>query len=622
MALNFVVIDFETFFTDDCDERGEPYRLKGRSAGKSTEAYIRHPWFQAHGAAVKWEPNIPARWYAERELRYILKEHDWSNTFLIAHHMNFDGLILSHHYSVVPKMYGCTLSMARLLLGNHISVSLDSVRQQFGLTLKKTPYDLFKGKRWNEITPEIQEQIGDGAADEVESIWVLFGRMMQTFPPSQLEVIDILVRMFTNPVLKGDGRFFGSLWEAEAKKKGLLLQQLGVTEAELQSADRFAELLREQGVEPGRKKGKNGDIYAFAKSDSFMEEILDDENEIVAALAEARLALKSTIQQTRAETFGWMASRGALPVYLRPYGAKTTRPSGGDGTNFLNMKKVDPDLPIDLTNVTIKEGICAPDGYLLAPIDSAQIECRLLNMVAGQWDVIEKFRNGEDPYVKVASQFYGYQVNKKDHPNERQVGKVIELQAGYGSGGEKIRATLRTKAKILISSEDGLKARDAYRDTHPFVVDLWKQGGRMLSRLAGGPPMQWGPVWVRDHRIWLPNGAPLIYDTIEYHRDPDNEDEYWRVKTRNGYEKYYGAKLVENLIQALAWCLVSDAMVRIYRLGYRTLNAPYDELLVLIPKDGKEQWHLDRCKAEMVREVSWLPGLPLDCEGSFGERYK
>jgi hypothetical protein len=41
----------------------------------------------------------------------------------------------------------------------------------------------------------------------------------------------------------------------------------------------------------------------------------------------------------------------------------------------------------------------------------------------------------------------------------------------------------------------------------------------------------------------------------------------------------------------------------------------------LIPKDGKEQWHLDRCKVEMVREVPWLPGLPLDVEGTFGERY-
>lgn len=418
--------------------------------------------------------------------------------------------------------------------------------------------------------------------------------------------------------------------------------------------------------------------------------------------------------------------------------------------------------------------------------------CRLLNEVAGQHDVVDKFRNGDDVYSTVASAFYGYPVNKKDHPNERQLGKVVELQAGYQSGGEKIRATLRNKAKILISEADGIKARDAYRNTHPAVVDLWKQGGRMLSRLAGGPPCQWGPVEVRDGRMWLPNGCPLIYDTLEYHREPEGGDEYWRVRTRRGWEKIYGGKLVENClsadtkvltdsgwkpivnvtatdhvhdgirfvshsglrrtgfrrtikvdgvwmtedhkvlcdngwvrasqaqrlhrpeirvsdcnsrrrnrwaktflaaalrsvwqriqrsfqqlytqsvdaplsdrggmaggtmvhraefyeptydllncgplerfvvlgdggpfivhncIQALAWNLVSDAMVRINRLGYRTLNCPYDELLILIPRDGQEHQHLQKCKDEMVRPVPWLPNLPLGVEGELKERY-
>jgi DNA polymerase len=400
------------------------------------------------------------------------------------------------------------------------------------------------------------------------------------------------------------------------------MQDLGVTEAELQSADRFADILHEQGVEPEYKEGKNKPIPAFAKTDQFMKDLLEGEDELLANLAQARLGIKSTIQQTRAATLGWTTSRGTLPVYIRAYGAKTTRPSGGDGSNYLNMKKVDPDMPRDDTNLNLKGGICAPPGYLLAAIDASNIECRLLNEVAGQYDVVDKFRNGEDVYCTVASAFYGYPVNKKEHPNQRQLGKIIELQAGYGSGGEKIRATLRNKAKIFITEEEGVKARDAYRSTHPAVVALWKQGGRMLSRLAGGPPLQWGPVEIRDHRMWLPNGCPLIYDTIEYHRDADSGGEYWRIKTRRGWEKTYGAKLVENLIQALAWNLVSDAMVRINRLGFRTLNCPYDELLILIPKDGHEKQHLQQCKDEMCRVPPWLPNLPLACDGELSERYE
>ncbi len=608
--MQIVVLDFETYFADD-------YTL----SKLSTEQYIRDPRFEAHGAAIKWSPSVPARWYDEKDMRHVLKEHDWSDTLLICHHANFDGFILSHHYGVVPKLYGCTLNMARLLLGNHIGVSLDSVREQFGIPLKKTPYHLFRGKHWQELDAATQELVADGAEDEVESIYKIFGEMLKQFPPTQLEVVDCLVRMFVNPVLIGDGHFFKKVWDAEATKKQTLLADLGVTEADLQSADRFIELLREQGVEPEFKEGKNKPIPCFAKTDQFMKDLLESEDDVLAGLAQARLGVKSTIQQTRAATLGWTASRGPLPVYIRAYGARTTRPSGGDGSNWLNMKKRDPDMPEDPTNINLKGGICAPLGYLLAALDLAQIECRILNEVAGQSDVMDLFRQGGNPYSRLAASFYGYPVEKKTHPTEYQCGKVIELQAGYQSGGEKIRATLRNKAKILISPEDGVKARDAYRKTHPAVVDLWKQGGRMLARLAGGPPCQWGPVEIRDGRMWLPNGAPLIYDTINFFRDTENSDEYWRVKTRRGWEKIYGGKLVENLIQALAWNLVSDAMVRINRLGYRTLNCPYDELLILVPHDGQEHQHLQRCKDEMTRPVPWLPNLPLGVEGELSERY-
>lgn len=162
-----VVLDIESFYSDE-------FTL----SKMTTESYIRDPRFEAHGAAIKWSPNHHAKWYAGKELRHVLAEHDWSESFLICHHFQFDGLILSHHYKVQPAKRGCTLSMARLMLGNHIGVSLDSVRQQFGVSLKKTPYNLFKGKHWNEMVPEVQEQVADGCCDEVESIWLIFCKLM------------------------------------------------------------------------------------------------------------------------------------------------------------------------------------------------------------------------------------------------------------------------------------------------------------------------------------------------------------------------------------------------------------------------------------------------------------
>ena len=120
--MRIVTIDFETFF-------GDEFTLKKLA----TEAYIRDKRFEAHGAAIKWSPDTPARWYDARQLEFVLKQEDWSDVAILSHHAHFDCFILAHHYGVRPKLILDTLSMARLLLGNHISVSLDSVRAHFGI---------------------------------------------------------------------------------------------------------------------------------------------------------------------------------------------------------------------------------------------------------------------------------------------------------------------------------------------------------------------------------------------------------------------------------------------------------------------------------------------------------
>jgi DNA polymerase len=98
-------------------------------------------------------------------------------------------------------------------------------------------------------------------------------------------------------------------------------------------------------------------------------------------------------------------------------------------------------------------------------------------------------------------------------------------------------------------------------------------------------------------------------------------DGYWRYRTRHGWTKLYSGKLVENVVQWLARIVMSQAMNRIVALGYRVVNCTHDELLVLIPDDAHAQENLERCRQEMIREPTWLPGIPLDAEASLGQRY-
>jgi hypothetical protein len=618
-----VVFDFETYYGDD-------YTL----SKMTTESYIRDPRFEAHGAAIKWDKSTSAVWYDQRELAYILKEEDWSDVFLICHHHQFDGFILNHHYGVHPAMRGCTLSMARLLLGNHLSVSLDSVRKIFGLAPKSTPYNLFKGKHWAELTQPVRQLVADGACDEIESIWKIFGLLMQSgFPPAELDVIDSVVRMFTDPVLELDTAMLAQLWESEATRKLNGTDALGITASDLQSSQRFCELLEAEGIEIEYKDGKNAPIPAIAKNDPFMRDFLcEHDNPRVRALAEARLAAKSTLLQTRAETLGWVASRGPAPVYLFYSGAGTLRPSGGDGCNWLNFKRGSP----------IRRAVKAPAGFYLAPVDSSQIECRVLHYLAGGPNdpVIQKFRNNDDPYVDLASHFYQEQIYKPkpDDPRKaemeakRGMGKQGRLMCGYGASGKQFKATAASgqygpRVDMTIDEADSFVALYR-RENQPVTArgtGYWAQCERMLARLAGGDPIDYGPLHLENHRIYI-QGAPMIYDTIEYHTPQpgdENAKQGWRVKKRDGWRFIWGSKLTQNICEGVSRMIVSQAMIRIsqkYRI--RTLNWPYDELLLLIPRDGREEEMLRLCLAEMTVEPSWLPGIPLAAEGHLGEIYE
>lgn len=617
--MNIITLDFETFFADD-------FTL----SKMTTEAYVRDPRFEVHGCAVRWNeyPDADMQktlWYDGgpratdladgRALINYLLQIDWSTTACLCHHAHFDGLILNHHFGIRPKYWLDTLSMARQQLGNHLSASLDNVRQHFGMPFKRTPYDKFKGLHWHEMPPDVQREIADGACDEVESIWCLFNTMAKDFPAELYPWVDNTVRMFTEPKLVGNIDMLAQVWQHETQYKAQLLNQLGVTAKDLGSDEVFAGLLRQVGIEPELKPAKDKpdgtprEKYAFAKTDQFMQELVDDADDTARALGEARLSVKSTLQQTRSERLGFMASRGALCVYLSAFGAHTNRDSGGDKLNFQNFTR----------GSNLGKSIKAPKGCLKATVDKSQIECRILNMFAGQWDVIERFINKEDPYVGIASQFYGREITKADE-KERGTGKQLELSCGYGAGGLTIVHTARKGTygpPVFLTPEEGERAKTLYRETHSSVVKLWGVAGRMISALAGtNQPTTWGCVEVHTGFIVGPGGTRLRYPELHY----DTELREWRYKTRKGYTKLYGGKLTENLIQWLAWIAFYQDICRI---GKESALWPsvreHDKGVWVIPDDQYAKKTLAYLKLEMSRPPLWMPDIPLDADAALSE---
>jgi DNA polymerase bacteriophage-type len=433
------------------------------------------------------------------------------------------------------------------------------------------------------------------------------------FPPEELLLVDITVRMFSEGCLRADVDLLGRIWSEEETRKADRLAALDVSAKDLGSNEVFSALLQAEGVEIVYKDGKNGPIPAFAKTDEFMRELLEDDDDRVRGLAEARLGVKSTLLQTRSETLGFMAQRGALAVYLRYCGAHTTRWSGGDSSNFQNFRR----------GSDIRKAILAPEGYLLATVDLAQIECRILNYLAGQTDVIDNFRNGHDPYVGIASAFYGRAITKAD-ASERGTGKQAELSCGFGCGWKKFQRTAALGIygpPVRLSDEDSQRAVGLYRATHPEVVRLWRSAENWLTAMNRGQVGEWGPMYVSGTGITLPNGSRLIYDTLEWAED--ETDRFWRIKLRSRWTKLYGAKLVENVVQALARVVMSQACARIASAGFRPVLSSHDEWTFLV-ENANESYVAEACEfiaQEMKCTPDWLPGIPLDAELIVGDRY-
>lgn len=263
----------------------------------------------------------------------------------------------------------------------------------------------------------------------------------------------------------------------------------------------------------------------------------------------------------------------------------------------------------------------------IGKVDLAQIECRVLNTLAGQFDVIKKFRAGVDLYSELATQFYGFPVDKS-RPAERGTGKQLELSCGYGAGGPTIVRTARAGTygpPVYLSDDQGMAARDLYRRTHGFVTALWERAAQNLFILDAGVTSEWGPpgqpercMTIHDHRIFGPGPAGdrlwLDYSSLRRSHDEHGKD-FWEHKVRNGYRKTYGARLVENIVQWLARLIISQAMVRVSQLGYKIPLTVHDDIFVLIPSDrGDMKEQLERIRQEVARPVPWLADCPIEAE--------
>jgi len=614
--MDIVTIDFETYYDKD-------YTL----SKMTTESYIRDNRFEVIGVAVKINNN-QTEWYSGGDVRNYLHNIDFSDKAILAHNTAFDGAILSWIYGIKPKLWLDTMSMAKPYHHITIGCSLAMLSTQYKLGSKGDEVISAKGMRRDDFTPEQLERYRDYCINDVDLTYKLFNKLKVGFPPTEIQIIDQTIRMYTEPTIELDTDVLNSHLKTIVANKDKLIDNLGYDSPReeilkaIMSNDKFASLLEWKGVEPPTKisprTGKTA--WAFAKTDQAFLDLLSHDDPHVRALIQARLGLKSTIEETRTNSLLAVASRGRLPILLHYYGAHTGRFSGGDKLNLQNLPR----------NGAIRRAITPPKDHILITCDSSQIEARVTAYISGQEDLVEAFRDGRDVYSEFASEIYGRKITK-DNKVERFIGKTCILGLGYGMGAEKFKDTL--SHVVDIEPNEAQRIVRLYRQKNHKIVSFWQKCGYALGGMVSKGSGQITDLIEYDSDgIKLPNGMkiryPALRSQVNGYEYINNSRAYKRAvdarltgkdSTAGDWTKIYGGKATENIVQALARIIVAEQMVEVGKL-YHVAFQVHDEVVVVAPasQSTHAQQHIAMC---MSKPPAWAGKLPIACELGISDNY-
>jgi DNA polymerase family A len=624
--MSVLALDFETFW---CRETG--YSL----TNMSTPEYILDKRFQVILLAAHDLSQSKPQIIMPDDIPAFLARYPPAETTAVAFNYLFDGGILSWRYGWTPAALIDTLGMVRALRQFRRN-NLGAVAKELNIgitkgdTIFKTSGLDAEGIRragfWNEFC--------EYAITDNEINVEILRRLWPEFPPQERRIMDLVLRAALQPVLYADVSLLQVHLDELRQEKQRLLTECGYEKAALMSTAQFQEALESLGVAVRFKTSATGrQVPAFAKTDPFMQELCewqqaDDLTNIrIQTLAQARLSHKSTIEETRTQKFlniarlPWKGGQPLLPVPLRYGGAHTHRLSGEWGLNMQN-------LPRNTSKSKLRSSLIAPPGNKIITADLSQIECRLVAQFCEQENLLAQFRNNEDVYSNFGSALFGYKINKVDNPNERFISKTAVLGLGYGCGPDRFYRMVKSSAHLFGIQLDGLFDEEIarhtvklYRYTFNRIPRKWYELDRMIkdNLPINGEASRYGAgldLVIEPGRIQLPslrfsfgNGA-AVHEISLYLQYKDNE-----------LKLLYGAKLLENIIQAMARQVVMQAGLRLAQdHGLRFVGQAHDELIFVV-QESQVASACEIIHTEMTRSPPWMPTLPLAAEIGVGDNY-
>lgn len=677
MPKHLLFLDFETYYDRE-------YSLKKMSPAN----YILDPRYETIMCAVKAVSDtlpVPHSVVDGPDFQEWIDQYPPEDTTTVTFNALFDNAILSWRYGYVPHTMIDAMAMARTLLGHELNrFSLAHIAEHMGAPPKMTTINDVLAMRRADILsqPLLWEAFKRYAIHDNELCEMIFTKLYDRMPWSERRLMDMVLRCCVEPKFVVDTALLeGHIADVKEAKEQLMLAAGSVDKSTIMSSSKFQAALEALGVDIEYKdsptaKDEYGDpkrIPAFSKTDEFMETLMNGDDPMVAALATARIGLKSTLEETRSQKLmsigmlPWTVQQrartiihdafapddaplphgfGLMPMPLRYGGAHTHRLSGDWGLNVQNM----PTVRGSKGKSKLRLSLRAPEGHTVVTCDLGQIEARLVAWICGAKALVEEFALKLDPYNKLAGEIFGRPVNRKLVGTVDEImgfiGKTGILGLGYGCGKENFNTMVLRSARSqgvdisqIYTREIGDKGVDAYRKRYFQIPVAWRKLGNMIAMEWLNPGMKevnFGPVTIGHGVVRLPSGLNLSYAEPTARnvqkRNPKTCEVEWSVEHRYRYGKMwhrlYGPKLLENIVQALARIIVMNAALRIrdrgktrpYPDAYRFVLQAHDELVFIVPNE-----ELDFAKTlihtEMVRPPSWGRDIPLTADVGTGASY-
>lgn len=295
------------------------------------------------------------------------------------------------------------------------------------------------------------------------------------------------------------------------------------------------------------------------------------------------------------------------------------------------------DQPMDVLAGCIRGMIIAPPGKELVVCDFSSIEAIMVQWLAGDEDALNVFRSGRDVYKVMAAAIFDVpydQVDKK----QRFVGKIAVLGLGYAMGADKFYDTCHSWGADYVDNELAQRTVQVFREKYARLKNFWYKMQEMAAAAIRKP---YSTFKVNDRisfvfeKPWLfmilPSGRRLTYphptvnrekikwsggefetDVIRYHGIDTVTRRYAETTT-------YGGKLVENATQAVARDLLSEAIIRLERMGQEVVMHVHDEIVVEAPIGALTPEKLEEI---MCTLPPWAEGAPVKGEAFTCQRYR